>query len=184
MKNLIIIFFLAVVFIGFTTVINAQTAAVTSITVNAAATPLAVTNSDGGVDDVLRATAYTVVYDAYAAISVVKPNNNGEVTNGDIGCDITGDPFSNVVVEMDLPDVLDGIGGTTLAITFPANGPGSGVVGETGGFFNPNVSNTFNLGAGLTTLRLGYSFIVPAEITIAGEIFVGQILTNTYYTGL
>ncbi|TAK55936.1 MAG: hypothetical protein EPO24_11620 [Bacteroidetes bacterium] len=163
----------------------AQSSAVSTITVNAAATPLAAINSDGGVDDVLRATTYTVVYDAYAATSTVSPNGNGETPNGDVGLDITGDANTNIVVEMDLPDVLEGVGGTSMAIEFPTSGPGSGVRAETGGFFNPNVQNTFNFGnGGIISLRLGYVFTVPGEVTIAGEIYVGQILSNAYYTGL
>ncbi len=170
--------------LGCLSVAYGQSSAVSTITVNTASALLSIINSDGGVDDVIRGHTYTVVYDAYAATSVVSPNNNGETPNGDVGVDITGDPSSNVVVTMDLPDMLLGVAGTSMAITFPGSGPASGVVGETGGFFNPHIQNTFNLGAGLLTLRLGYVFTVPPEVTIAGEIFMGQILTNTYYTGL
>ncbi len=163
----------------------AQSSAVVTITVNAAATALAVTNSDGGVDDVIRGVTYTVVYDAYAAASTVAPNNNGEATSGDVGVDIAGDVETNIVVEMDLPDHLLGTGGTSMPISFPASGPGGGVHGETGAFFNPNVSNIFNLGGGgVATLRLGYVFTVPPTINIAGDAFIGQILVNAYYTGL
>jgi hypothetical protein len=163
----------------------AQSSAVTTITINAAATALAVVNVDGGVDGVLRGVTYTVMFDAYAGASTVFPNNNGELPNGDVGVDISGDVATNVVVEMNLPDHLLGTGGTTMAITFPATGAGSGVRVETGGFFNPNVTNTFNLGGGGTcNLRLGYVFTVPANVNIAGDAYVGQILTTAYYTGL
>jgi len=109
----------------------AQSSAVTTITINAAATALTLAASDGGVDGVLRGVTYTVVFDAYAGASTVAPNNNGEAPNGDVGVDISGDVTSNVVVEMDLPDHLLGTGGTSMAITFPSSGPGSGVRVET-----------------------------------------------------
>ena len=163
----------------------AQSTAVTTITINAAATALTLANSDGGVDGVIRGVTYTVVFDAYAGASTVVPNINGEATNGDVGVDISGDVSSNVVVEMSLPDHLLGTGGTSMPITFPSSGPGGGVRVETGGFFNPNVTNTFNLGSGGTcSLRLGYVFTVPANTNIAGDSYVGQILTTAYYTGL
>ncbi len=185
MKQLLFTVFLLAVVAMCSTFAVAQSSAVSTITVNAGATPLAAINVDGGVDDVLRGVTYTVVYDAYAGASTVAPNDNGEAINGDVGVDITGDPATNVVVEMALPSVIDGIAGTSMAISFPASGPGSGVRGETGGFFNPNVSNVFNFGGGgVITLRLGYVFTVPADIVIAGEIFTAQILTNAYYTGL
>lgn len=163
----------------------AQSTAVTTITINGASATLTLANSDGGVDGVLRGQTYTVVFDAFAGASTVAPNINGEATNGDVGVDISGDLLSNVVVEMDLPDILNGVGGTNMAVTFPSSGPGSGVRVETGAFFNPNVTNTFNLGSGgVSNLRLGYVFTVPAASNIAGEIFTGQILTTAYYTGL
>lgn len=163
----------------------AQSSAVSTITINAAAAALTLTPGDGGVDDVLRGVTYTVVYDAFAGASTVAPNWNGEACNGDVGVEISGDIISNVVVEMDLPDHLIGTGGTSMAITFPGSGPGSGVRLETGGFFNPNVTNTFNLGGGgLASLYLGYVFTVPANTNIAGDAYIGQILTNAYYTGL
>lgn len=178
-------FMLVVALVLVATFAFAQSSAVTTITINAAATALAVVPSDGGVDGVLRGVTYTVVFDAYAGASTVSPMNNGEAPNGDVGVDISGDVETNVVVEMSLPDHLLGTGGTSMAITFPASGPGSGVRVETGGFFNPNVTNTFNLGGGGTcNLRLGYVFTVPASINIAGDAFIGQILTNAYYTGL
>ena len=182
MKNIMLVV-LALVLVS--SMALAQSAAITTITINAAATALGVVNSDGGVDAVLRGVSYTVVYDPYAGASTVIPNNNGELPNGDVGVDISGDVATNVVVEMSLPDHLLGTGGTTMAIAFPATGPGGGVRVETGGFFNPNVNNTFNLGSGGTcNLRLGYVFTVPANINIAGDAYVGQILTNAYYTGL
>ncbi len=185
MKQLLFTVFLLAVVAMCSSLALAQSSAVSTITVNAGATPLAATNIDGGVDDVLRGVTYTVVYDAYAGASTVAPNSNGEAINGDVGVDITGDPEANVVVEMALPSSIEGISGVSMALDFPSSGPGSGVRGETGGFFNPNVSNTFNFGAGgIVTLRLGYVFTVPADIVIAGEIFTTQILTNAYYTGL
>jgi hypothetical protein len=182
MKNIMLVV-LALVLVS--SMAFAQSAAITTITINAAATALGVVNSDGGVDAVLRGVSYTVVYDPYAGASTVMPNNNGELPNGDVGVDISGDVATNVVVEMSLPDHLLGTAGTSMAIAFPATGPGGGVRVETGGFFNPNVNNTFNLGSGGTcNLRLGYMFTVPTNVNIAGDAYVGQILTNAYYTGL
>lgn len=163
----------------------AQSSAVVDITINTAAAALALTAVPGGVDGCLRGVTYTVVYDAFGAASTVAPNNNGETINGDVGVDIAGDINANVVVEMDLPDYLLGVSGVAMPITFPASGPGGGVRGENGSFFNPNVTNTFNLGSGaLATLRLGYVFTIPANGTIAGDGYVGQALVNAYYTGL
>ena len=185
MKQILFSVFLLAVMAMCSTFAVAQSGAVSTVTVNAGATPLAAVNIDGGVDDVLRGVTYTVVYDAYAVTSTVAPNNNGEAINGDVGVDITGDPATNIVVEMALPSSIEGIAGTSMAITFPASGPGSGVRAETGGFFNPNVSNVFDFGSGgIVSLRLGYVFTVPPDVVIAGEIFVAQILTNAYYTGL
>ena len=163
----------------------AQSSAITTITINTAATSLTLAPSDGGIDGVLRGTSYIVIYDAFVGASSVLPNNSGEAPNGDVGVDISGDVSANVVVEMSLPDHLLGTGGTSMSITFPAAGPDGGVRMETGGFFNPNVTNTFRFGAGGTcNLRLGYVFTVPPNVNIAGDAFVGQILTNAYYTGL
>ncbi len=146
---------------------------------------LTVAASDGGVDAVLRGITYTVVFDPYAGTSTVAPNNSSEAPNGDVGVDITGNINSNVTVEMSLPDHLLGNGGTSMSITFPSSGPGSGVRVETAGFFNPNITNTFNLGGGGTSnLRLGYVFTVPSNTNISGDALVGQILINVYYTGL
>jgi hypothetical protein len=182
MKKFILVVLALVLVSG---VMMAQSSAVTTVTINAAATALTVTNIDGGVDGVLRGVTYTVMFDPYAGGSTVFPNNNGELPNGDVGVDISGDVATNVVVEMNLPDHLLGTGGTTMAIVFPAVGPGSGVRVETGGYFNPNVSNSFNLGSGGTCgLRLGYVFTVPPNVNIAGDAYVGQILTTAYYTGI
>jgi hypothetical protein len=146
---------------------------------------LTVAASDGGVDGVLRGVTYTLVFDPFAGTSTVAPNNNGEAPNGDVGVDISGNINSNVTVEMSLPDHVLGNGGTSMSITFPSSGPGSGVRVETAGFFNPNITNTFNLGGGGTcNLRLGYTFTVPPATNIAGDALVGQILVNVYYTGL
>ncbi|MBI5214890.1 MAG: hypothetical protein HY960_03995 [Ignavibacteriae bacterium] len=156
-----------------------------SIITSASFAQLTVAASDGGVDGVLRGITYTLVYDPFAGTSTVSPNNNGEAPNGDVGVDISGNINSNVTVEMSLPDHLLGSGGTSMAITFPSSGPGSGVRVETAGFFNPNITNTFNLGGGGTSnLRLGYTFTVPPNTNISGDAMVGQILINVYYTGL
>ncbi|TAK66315.1 MAG: hypothetical protein EPO24_01615, partial [Bacteroidetes bacterium] len=85
------------------------------------------TPQPGGVDGVLRGVTYTVVFDAFAGASTVAPDNKGEASNGDVGVDISGDISSNVVVAIELPDHLLGTGGTSMAITFPASGPGSGI---------------------------------------------------------
>ena len=167
MKHLVL---LALTVLFFTCLTNAQ---------------LTVAASDGGVDGVLRGVTYTVVYDPYAGVSTVSPNNNGEAPNGDVGVDISGTINSNVTVEISLPDHVLGNGGTSMTITFPSSGPGSGVRVETAGFFNPNITNTFNLGGGGTSnIRLGYTFTVPPTTNIAGDALVGQLLVNVYYTGL
>ncbi len=140
---------------------------------------------DGGVNGAYHGKTYTVVFDDYAGVSIISPNNNGELINGDLGIDVSGEINYNVVIEMDLPDTLVGSDGNKMHITFPSSGPGSGVRLETGGFFNPNVTNTFYLGGGGTCgLRLGYVFTVPENVKIEGDSFVGQIHVNAYYTGL
>ncbi|TAK58313.1 MAG: hypothetical protein EPO24_08595, partial [Bacteroidetes bacterium] len=128
--------------------------------------------ADGGADGPLCGS-YTVIYDAFGASSSIMPNSNGESISGDLGVDISGQEDSNVTVEMLLPSVLTG-GGYVAPISFPGSGPGSGVRIETGGFFNPNVTNTFNLGAGGTcNLRLGYTFTIPT--TIGHVVFFGEV---------
>ncbi len=130
--------------------------------------------TDGGIDGALCAT-YTVTFDAFESASAVTPNSSGESTNGDVGVDISGAMNTNIDVVMNLPTQLIGTDGTIMSIMFPGSGPGSGVRVETGGFFNPSMPNTFNLGSGGTcNLRLGYIVIVP---TNPGQAFTGQIIT-------
>ncbi len=131
--------------------------------------------TDGGINGA-HCITYSVVFDAFIPASTVTPNSNGEATNGDVGVDISGNDNSNIDVSMILPTNLVGTDGKLMPIIFPSSGPGGGVHVETGGFFNPNVTNTFNLGSGGTcNLRLGYTVIVP---TNSGEAFTGQIITT------
>lgn len=163
----------------------AQSSAVTLITVEALSIPLLVTPEDGGVLDVIRGVTYQVVYDVYALGSVVYPNFNGEAPLGDVGINISAEPSTNIVVEMQLPDDLLGIAGTSMPIFFPSTGPGGGIRVENGEFFNPHVSNVFNSGTGgATSLRVGYVFTVPPNTAIASDVYTGQIFSNVYYTGM
>jgi hypothetical protein len=181
MKNIMLVVF-ALVLVS--SMALAQSSVVTTISIDAASATLALVNVDGGAQGVIRGVSYTVVEDPYTPAAVISPIKNGE-TATDVGVDITGDLSSSIVVDFDLPSELLGDGGTTMAITFPSSGPGSGVRIETGGFFNPNVSNTFSLGnLGLCGLRLGYTFTVPANTAIAADHYIGNILVTAYYTGL
>ncbi len=129
----------------------------------------------GGVDSV-RCGTYVVRYDPNLGSGNVIPTNNGESLAGNLGVNISGSVGASVSVTASFPNTLIGTCGTIATIAFPSYGPNSGVHIETGGYFNPLISNTFLLNnSGLASLRVGYVFVIPASASFLGETFTGQV---------